>query len=119
MTWFWRTTREENRDLLRTEERLSIIAQLQADLNQHSQQIKHLTSIIVQALATDVNVMVLAKIAPMLAAILPLLQEMKPTTETIEADFATLHEGQRRIQAEISRVVSMITDLATQLRNTA
>jgi hypothetical protein len=119
MTWFWRKTRETNRDILRTEERLSVIAQLQVDLGQHSQQIKHLTSIIVQALATDVNVIMLAKIAPMLAAILPLLQEMKPTTKTIEADFATLNEGQRRVQADISRVVSMITDLASQLRNTA
>lgn len=119
MAWFWRTAPEINRDSLRTEERLSTIAQLQVDLDQHNQQIKHLTSTIIKALATDVNVIMLAKITPMLAAIPPLLQEVSPTTKTTEAEFATLYEGQRRIQADISRVVSMIKNLATQLRNTA
>jgi hypothetical protein len=119
MTWFWRKTGEANRDLLRTEERLSIIAQLQVDLNQHSQQIKQLTSTIVQALATDVNLIMLTKIAPLLAAIPPLLREVTPTPKTVEAEFATLYEGQQRIQADISRVVSMITDLATHLRDKA
>jgi hypothetical protein len=119
MAWLWRTALEINRDTLRTEERLSAIAQLQVDLDQHNQQIKYLTSTIIKALATDVNVIILAKITPMLAAIPPLLQEVTPNTKTIEAEFATLYEGQQRIQADISRVVSMVKDLATQLRNTA
>jgi hypothetical protein len=119
MGWFRRTATELDRDNLRTEERLSKIAKLQVDLNQHNQQIKHLTSTIMQTLAADVNVIMLAKITRILAAIPPLLQEARPTTKSIEAEFATLYEGQRRIQADISRVVSMITDLATQLRNTA
>jgi hypothetical protein len=107
-----------NRDRLRTEERLSTIAKLQVDLNQHSQQIKHLTSTIIHALATDVRVIMKSKkVAPMLSSSPP-LQEVPPTTGTVEAEFAALYDGQRRIQADISRVASMMTDLATQLRNT-
>jgi hypothetical protein len=118
MAWFWRTALEINQDILRTEERLLKIAQLQVDLNEHNQHIKDLTSTIVQTLDSDVNAVSLAKITPMLASISPLLQEVTPTIKTIEAEFATLYEGQRQIQTDISRVMSMITDLATQLRNT-
>jgi hypothetical protein len=117
MAWFWRTALEINEDILRTEERLTKIAQLQVDLSQHNQQIKDLTSTIIRTLDADVNAVTLAKITPMLAAIPPLLQEVVPAIKTIEVEFETLYEGQRQIKADISRVVSMIADLATQLRN--
>jgi hypothetical protein len=119
MAWFWRTARGIKKDILRTEERLSTISQLQVDLSQHSQQIKDLTSAITRALDSDINIVTLEKITPMLAAIPPLLREVTPTISTIEAEFATLYQGQRQIQTDLSRVVSMITDLATQLRKTA
>ena len=60
---------------------------------------------------------ILTKLVPVLATIPPLLRETTPVIQSIAAQFADFHQGQLKIQNDISRVLSMIIAINTQLKN--
>ena len=109
-----RQSEEIKQDILHVEERLAIIAESQAELNRHTQEIKDLTSNIVKTLDSSVSSDLLVRLAPVIQTIPSLLREMTPNIQSIEARFADIHRGQLQIQNDISRVIALIIDLTSQ-----
>jgi len=112
----WRRKSPNTPDVHYVEERLAEIVESQSALNRSTQEIKDLTAEIVRTLNSGATNNLLVRLAPSLALIPSLLQEMVPDIKSIEAQFAGLHQSQQQIQYDISRVVSLITDLTARLR---
>ena len=112
----WRRQSPNAQDVDHVEERLAEIVESQSALNRNTQEIKDLTAEIVRTLNSGVSSELLISLAPSLELIPSLLQEMAPDIKSIEAQFVELHQSQQKIQNDITRVVSLITDLAARLQ---
>lgn len=112
----WRRQSPNTQDVHQVEERLAEIVESQSALNRSTQEIKDLTAEIVKTLNSGVTNDLLVRLAPSLELIPSLLQEMIPSVKSIEAQFAELHQSQQQIQHDISRVVSLLTDLTARLQ---
>jgi peptidoglycan hydrolase CwlO-like protein len=110
----WRRQSPNTPDVHHVEERLAEIVESQSALNRSTQEIKDLTAEIVRTLNSGVTNDLLVRLAPSLELIPSLLREMVPDIKSIEAQFAELHQGQQQIQYDISRLVSLITDLTAR-----
>lgn len=111
----WRQHSQDRPDVHHVEERLAEIVESQSELNRNTQEIKDLTAEIVKTLNSGVSGDLLLKLVPTLELIPPLLQEMAPDIRSMEAQFEELHQSQMKIQADVSRLVSLITDLTARL----
>jgi hypothetical protein len=118
MAWFVKPVLKKT-DIVQVEQRLAEISQSQDDLNLVIHEIRNLTSNIVTTLCTDADVAAVAKVAPLLATISPLLQEVTPTIKALDTRFAMMCQEQHRIQTDITKILSLVSGLAAQMRPTA
>jgi ABC-type transporter Mla subunit MlaD len=114
MAWH-RHSHEIRQDIRHVEERLAEIAEAQSELSQNSHEIKDLTDKIVRTLNSGISNDLLVRLISEIESVPSLLQGMTPSIQSVEAQFADLHQGQLKIQNDILRVISLLTDLAAQL----
>ncbi|HTI80078.1 MAG TPA: hypothetical protein VL614_06465 [Acetobacteraceae bacterium] len=114
MAWHQKS-QDVTQDILHVEERLAEIAESQSELNRNTQEIKELTANIVKTLNSGVYNDLLVRLVPPLELIPSLLQDMAPSIKSMEAKFTDLHQGQVKIQNDVTQAISLITDLITRI----
>jgi hypothetical protein len=117
MAWF-RMAALTKSDIVQVEERLADISKSQDDLDLVIGEIRSLTADIVSTLYTNADIAAVAKVAPLLATIPPLLREVAPGIKTLEARFASICLEQHQIQTDVAQLLSLVSGLAAQLRST-
>lgn len=112
----WRQKPQDiTQDILHVEERLAEIAESQSALNRNTQEIKDITANIVKTLNSGVSNDLLVRLVPPLELIPPILQQMAPEIKSVEAKCTDIHQGQLKIQNDVARAISLITDLTAKL----
>jgi ABC-type transporter Mla subunit MlaD len=114
MAWR-RQSHELKQDIRQVEQRLAEIAEAQSELSRNSEEIKGLTAKIVTTLNSGISNDLLGRLISNIETIPSLLQGMAPNKESVEAQFADLHQSQLKIQNDISHVIALITDLTALL----
>jgi chromosome segregation ATPase len=117
MAWLGRKSDEERKKgiegvkpvLLSVEERLVQIARSQTELNRQAEEIKNIASSIIQELGVQEGV------AEILKKLSPLLGELLPALSAIESQFEFVKDGQGRLQDNIKRLETMISQVSKQL----
>jgi chromosome segregation ATPase len=117
MAWLGRKSDEERKKgiegvkpvLLSVEERLVQIARSQTELNRQAEEIKNIASSIIQELGVQEGV------AEILKKLSPLLGELLPALRAIESQFEFVKDGQGRLQDNIKRLETMISQVSKQL----
>lgn len=114
MAW-GRPLQKVTQDIFHVEQRLAEIAEWQAALNRNTQEIKDLTASIVTTLHSATSNDLLARLVPAIEIVPSLLQEIQANIRSLEALFADLRQNQLSTRNDVSRVVSLITDLSVRL----
>jgi hypothetical protein len=110
---------EATQEVHNVEERLAELVESQSALNKNTQEIKDITAEIVKTLNSGLYNDLLARLVPALEPIPLLVQEMTSNIKLFETRFTILNRSQLQVQDDVVRVISLLTDLTAQLRQTS